>query len=68
MSMIDKLTNIKTRVFSLKLVMKDESIISNNIQIIENIYKNQCEIDDDNSSYREALRLIYEDLKIWQRI
>ena len=68
MPVLQKLEGKKTRVLPLKPVMKDESTTSNNIQIIEDIYKRQCGIKEDDPAYNVMLRLIYGDLKTWARI
>ena len=59
---------IRTTYLPIKPIMKDESTISHNIHILDNIYGDQFQLKDDDSMFTRDLRLIYGDLKTWKRI
>ncbi|KAL8635581.1 MAG: hypothetical protein Q9228_006941 [Teloschistes exilis] len=63
-----KLDASETKFRPLQPIMKDESTMSNNIYILEDIYLHQFRFSQDDSYFESALRLIYGDLKTWSRI
>ncbi len=60
---LQKLESEKTRVVSLKSIMKNESTTFNNIKIIENIYMRQFDLKVNDLIFHHVLQLIYENLK-----
>ncbi len=65
---LQKLESEKTRVVSLKSIMKNESTTFNNIKIIENIYMRQFDLKVNDLIFHHVLQLIYENLKTWSCI
>lgn len=49
-------------------VMKDESTTTNNVYILEHLYRNQFGLDPEAAVYNTQLRFIYGDLKTVKRI
>ena len=64
MSILQKLSPRKTKYYSMKSIMKNESTISNNIYIINDLFHCQIEFESDDSQFNDDLRLMKEDLKI----
>ena len=65
---IDKLESTRTRFHPIAPIFKDESTTANNIFIIEDIFKRQLKLDEENPDFSNNIRLVYGDLKTWSRI
>jgi len=61
---LEKLDSVKTRYFLVAPVFKDKSITTNNIYILEDIFKRQLRLDDESPIFNTNIRLVYSDLKI----
>ena len=65
---LEKLKPMKTTYFPAAPVMKDESTTANNIFILEDLYKRQFNLDENDPNFKRVIRLVYGDLKTWSRI
>ena len=65
---IDVLSNHRTDWQSIRPIMKDESSVANNIDIIEDMFRKQFRIDDTHGDYKTGIRLLSGDLKTWALI
>ena len=68
MPILKRLEPARTNNIPIKPIFKDESMASNNIQILEDIFLRQFQLKEDDPVHRDNIRLIYGDLKTWSRI
>ena len=65
---IKRLSPCKTLARPLQPIMKDENSNENNIAILEDIYRNQLGIEEDDRTFRNLLRVTSGDQKTWARM
>lgn len=65
---IEVLPPDRTEWQSIRPIMKDENSVSNNIDIIENIFRQQFSLDEQEDQYKDGSRLLSGDLKTWRLI
>lgn len=58
----------KTVSIPLSSIMKDESTTSNNIAILDHIFRFQFSLSDDHEDWVQKLRIVAGDVKTWNRI
>lgn len=65
---MERLPPCKTKPFPIQPIMKDQNSNENNIFILEDIYRRQFNMKDDQLTFRSGLRMTSGDQKTWARM